>query len=209
MIYGVLLAAGRSARMGQPKQLLTWRGRPLVRHAAETALASRLAGLVVVLGAEAPAVRAALAGMGGPVQTVECADYSAGQAASLRCGLAALPGSARAAVVLLVDQPLVGPELLDRLIDAFEADPAALAVVPRYQGRRGNPALLAAGLFDELRELAGDTGARALLERHAGRVRWLDWPDPAVLLDADTPEAYARLRDSDEGRGEHASPRPS
>ncbi len=209
MIYGILLAAGRSARMGQPKQLLLWRGRPLVRHVAEMALASRLKGLVVVLGAEAQAAREALAGLAGPVQTVECADYSTGQAASLRCGLAALPGSASAAVVLLVDQPLVGPALLDQLIDAFEADPSALAVVPRYEGRRGNPALLAAGLFDELRGLAGDVGARDVLERHAERVRWLDLADPAILLDADTPEAYARLRESGEGRGEHASPRPS
>ncbi|NTU84696.1 MAG: nucleotidyltransferase family protein [Chloroflexales bacterium] len=205
MIYGVLLAAGMSLRMGRPKQLLPWRGRPLVRHIAEVALASRLAGLVIVLGAGAQEARAALVGLSGPVETVQCDDYAAGQAASLRCGLAALPAAATAAVVLLVDQPLVGAPLVDHLIVVYEADPGALAVVPRYQGRRGNPVLLAAGLFADLRALEGDMGARAVLERHAAAVCWLDIEDPAVVADADTPEAYASLRENDEGQGEVSS----
>jgi molybdenum cofactor cytidylyltransferase len=205
MIYGVLLAAGLSSRMGRPKQLLDWRGRPLVRHVAEAALASRLAGLVVVLGAEAEAARAALVGLAGAVETAECADYHTGQAASLRCGLGALPAAATAAMVLLVDQPLVGPELINRLVAAFEEAPEVLAVVPRHQGRRGNPVLIAAGLFAELLTLQGDVGARVLLERHAAQVRWLDVDDPAVLIDADTPEAFARLQDEQRGQGEDAS----
>lgn len=206
MIYGVLLAAGLSSRMGRPKQLLDWRGRPLVRHMAEAALASRLEGLVVVLGADAPAARGALVGLDGPVQTVECADYAQGQAESLRSGLGALPAAATGAVVLLVDQPLVGPALIDRLVAAFAAEPMALAVVPRHQGRRGNPVLLAAALFPELQALTGDVGARGVLERHAAQVRWLELDDPAVLLDADTPEAFARLRANQEGQGEPPSP---
>jgi molybdenum cofactor cytidylyltransferase len=196
MIYGVLLAAGTSSRMGRPKQLLPWRGRPLVRHVAEVALASRLDGLVVVLGAAAEDARAALAGLAGPVRTVECPDFAAGQAASLRSGLAALPAVAAAAVVLLVDMPLVTPALLDGLIAAHRASPAAAAVLPRYQGRRGNPALLAAALFPELLALTGDTGARPVLERHAAQVRWLDVDDPAVLTDVDTPAAYNRLSEA-------------
>jgi molybdenum cofactor cytidylyltransferase len=194
MIFGVLLAAGMSSRMGRPKQLLEWGGRPLVRHVAEAALASRLAGVVVVLGAEAEAARGALEGLGGPVQTVEIADYASGQAASLRSGLSSLPASASAAVVLLVDMPLVGPALIDRLIAEYEAHPEAVAVVPRYGGRRGNPTLLAAALFEELRGLEGDTGARSVLERHGERVRWLDVDDAAVVTDADTPEAYAQMQ---------------
>jgi molybdenum cofactor cytidylyltransferase len=194
MFYVILLAAGQSARMGQPKQLLDWHGRPLVRHMAEVALSSRLDGAVVVLGAYAPAVRAALDGLSGPLELVACADYAAGQAASLRCGLATLPSEAGAALVLLVDQPLVTPALIDQLCAAFVADPTALAVVPRYQGRRGNPVLLSAGLFAELRTLEGDHGARDLLQRHAARVRWLDLDDPAVVTDLDTPADYRRLR---------------
>lgn len=194
MIFGVLLAAGMSSRMGRPKQLLEWRGRPLVRHTAEQALASRLSGLVVVTGADADAARTALVGLAGPVQTVENSDYAAGQAGSLRAGLAALPGATEAALVLLVDQPLVTPALINTVLAAYEADRSYLAVVPRYDGRRGNPVLLAAPLFAELAALAGDVGARPVLERHAERVRWLDVDDPAVVSDVDTPEAYEKMQ---------------
>jgi molybdenum cofactor cytidylyltransferase len=193
MIYTILLAAGLSSRMGQPKQLLAWQGRPLVRHMAEVALASRAAGLVVVLGAGAEIAREALAGLAGPVQTVECADYASGQAASLRAGLSALPTTATAAVVLLVDMPLVGPGVVDRLIAAFEALPNSAAVVPTYRGRRGNPVLLAARLFPELQALQGDSGARPVLEQNAAAVLSVELDDPAVIRDMDTPEAYDQM----------------
>lgn len=195
MIYAILLAAGQATRMGQPKQLLDWQGQPLVRHVAQTALASPIAGLVVVLGAYAPQVRAALAGLAGALTLVTCADYATGQAASLRCGLAALPAETSAVLVLLVDQPLITPALIERLFAAFADTPNALAVVPRYQGRRGNPVLLAAALFSELHALTGDRGARDLLQQHAKRVCWLELDDPAVLSDLDTPDDYRRLRD--------------
>lgn len=196
MIHAILLAAGQATRMGQPKQLLDWQGQPLVRHVAQIALASPLAGLVVVLGAYAPQVRAALVGLAGPLTLVTCTDYATGQAASLRCGLAALPPETSAALVLLADQPLITPALIEHLLAAFAATPAALAVVPRYQGRRGNPVLLAAALFAELRALEGDRGARDLLQQHAEHVRWLELDDPAVLSDLDTPDDYRRLREN-------------
>jgi molybdenum cofactor cytidylyltransferase len=182
--------------MGQPKQLLDWQGQPLVRHVAQTALDSPLAGLVVVLGAYAPQVRAALADLAAPLSLVTCADYATGQAASLRCGLAALPLETSAALVLLVDQPLITPALIERMLAAFAAAPAPLAVVPCYQGRRGNPVLLAAALFAELHALEGDRGARDLLQHHAERIRWLELDDPAVLSDLDTPDDYRRLRNT-------------
>lgn len=205
MIYGILLAAGQSSRMGRPKQLLDWHGMPLVRHVADQALASGLAGLVVVVGAAADEVRAALApaqntaradGIRPPyaMHIVENPDYAAGQAGSLRMGLAALPPGARAAVVLLVDQPLVTPELIDRLLAAYAADPEATAIVPHHRGQRGNPVLLAAPLFGELMGLEGDVGAREVLRSHADGVRRLELDDPAVTADADTPEAYETLR---------------
>lgn len=193
MIYGVLLAAGTSMRMGQLKQLLDWRGRPLVRYVAEQALTSKIAALVVVVGAGATAVRAALNGLDGPVQTVENPDYVSGQASSLRAGLGALPANTRAAVILLVDQPLISPELINQLIAAYEAQPDMLAVVPHYQGQRGNPVLLSSEAFAELRMLSGDVGARKLLDQYADRVVHLEVDDPAVVTDMDTPEAYERL----------------
>ncbi len=190
MTYGILLAAGTSSRMGRPKQLLDWGGIPLVRHVAEQALASQMTGLVIVIGAAANAVRAALAGLDGPVLIVENPDYASGQASSLRAGLGALPSTARAALVLLVDQPLVTPGLLDKLIAAYGEHPASLALIPCYKGRRGNPVLLASGLFSELQGLVGDVGARDVLAAHAAEVVKIAVDDPAVEADMDTPEDY-------------------
>ncbi|NTV63669.1 MAG: nucleotidyltransferase family protein [Oscillochloris sp.] len=192
MIYGILLAAGTSSRMGQPKQLLAWRGRPLVRHVAEQALASRLAGLVVVVGAAADDVRAALAGLEGRLLIVDNPAYAEGQAGSLRAGLSALPTAARAALVLLVDQPLVGPALIDRILAVYAAQPTAAALVPLCQGRRGTPVLLGHELFDQIQGLTGDIGARAVLAAHPG-VALISLDDPALLLDLDTPEQYAEM----------------
>lgn len=194
MIFGILLAAGMSTRMGLPKQTLDWGGRPLVRHVAEQALASRLDGLIVVLGAEASVVRAALSGLSGPVQTVENLEYRVGQALSLRSGMMALPMVASAVVVLLVDQPFVSPGLIDTIIAAYNADREVAAVAPYYQGRRGNPVLLDRRLFGELIMLTGDMGARKLLDHHAAAVRRLDLADPAIVTDIDTWESYAHLR---------------
>jgi molybdenum cofactor cytidylyltransferase len=195
MTYGILLAAGTSSRMGRPKQLLEWRGRPLVRHVAEQALASQLMiGLVVVVGAAAESVRAALVGLDGPVLIVQNPNYASGQSSSLRVGMGALPATARAALVLLVDQPLVTPALIDGIITSYDADPAALALIPHYQGRRGNPVLLARALFAELRLLKGDMGAREVLARHAEAVRQIAVDDPAVVSDIDTPEDYADMQ---------------
>ena len=192
MITGILLAAGSSSRMGTPKQLLPWRGEPLVRHAARQALASGLEGLVVVLGHEAAAVAAALDGL--PVQCVRNAEYATGQASSLRAGLAALPGEAEAAVVLLCDQPLVTPALIDAIAASYRGAPGVVAVIPRFEGQRGNPVLLARPLFTELMTLEGDEGARRVLQRHGERVRWLDVGDAAAVTDVDTLEAYESVK---------------
>ncbi len=193
MIYGILLAAGTSSRMGQPKQLLKWRGQSLVRHVAAQALTSQIAGLVVVLGAAASDVRAALVGLDGPVQLVENPAYATGQASSVRVGLAAIPSAATGALIMLVDQPLVSPALINQLITAFSVAPTALAVVPTYQGRRGNPVLLARSLFASLNNLAGDIGARAVLAGQADQVVQVEIDDRAIVIDIDTPEEYAQL----------------
>jgi molybdenum cofactor cytidylyltransferase len=193
MIYGILLAAGSSTRMGQPKQLLSWQGQTLVRHMARQALASKLDGLIVVVGAEAATTRAALAGLDGPLQTVENSAYLAGQATSLRVGLSSLPSVAQAALVLLVDQPFVGPELINRILERYEQNPM-LAIVPLYRGQRGNPTLLTRHLFEELKTLEGDVGARTVLQRHADKVDWMEIDDPAIVTDVDTPGEYERAK---------------
>ncbi|MCJ2056457.1 nucleotidyltransferase family protein [Methylobacterium sp. J-048] len=189
----VLLAAGLGTRFGsQPKMLAPLDGKPLVRHAAEAALAARPRPVVVVLGAHADAVRAALAGL--DLAFVENLDFHVGLSTSLRAGVAALPGSCDAAVVVLGDMPRIAEVHIDRLAESFaNASPAPAAVVPVQDGRRGNPVLLNLRMLaDEITRLTGDHGAGPLLR---DRPDILEIPgDPATALDIDTPDA---LRDAD------------
>jgi len=198
MIYGLLLAAGTSSRMGQLKQLLDWHGPPMVRHVAQQALASNLTGLVAVVGAAADRVQAALADL--EITVVTNPDYVTGQASSLRAGLHAVPVTVDAVVVLLADQPLVTSALINTLVATFQqeramAAPGPVAVIPCYRGQRGNPVLLARALFPELQQVQGDVGARAVLQRYAAQIRRLDTTDPAVISDIDTLEAYERQKE--------------
>lgn len=190
MIAGILLAAGRSQRMGQPKLLLPWHGVPLVRHAAQTALASDLDELLVVVGHRAEDVKAAVMDL--PVRIVHNDAFWEGQSTSIRAGILALRQEAEAVVVLLADHPLLQPATVDALLANYAAA-AAPIVVPRYAGRRGNPVLLARSLFPALLALRGDQGARPLLQNYAEQITWLDVADEGILLDVDTPEMFQSL----------------
>ncbi|MEA1834117.1 nucleotidyltransferase family protein [Methylobacterium durans] len=187
-IAALILAAGRGTRFGpEPKLLADLDGRPLVRHAAEAALASRLRPVVAILGAHAAGVRAALRDL--DLTCAENPDYADGLSTSLKAGLAALPGEIAAAVILLGDMPRITGADLDRLADAFaDADPAPAAVVPVHAGRRGNPVLLnLRRLGPALAALSGDRGAGPLL---AGRDDVLEVAGTAGTgFDVDTPEA--------------------
>lgn len=146
-------------------------------------MASRVAETIVVTGSDAERVERGLAGL--PLRIVRNDEYEEGMAASLRVGLRdAL--NADGVVVLLGDMPLVRPELIDRLIGAFEAGGAS-AVAPTCGGRRGNPVLLGRALFPLVARLSGDTGARALLHARDD-VRELETDDAGIILDVDGAE---------------------
>ncbi|MCJ2117107.1 nucleotidyltransferase family protein [Methylobacterium sp. J-001] len=189
----ILLAAGLGTRFGpEPKMLAPLDGKPLVRHAAEATLAARPRPVVVVLGAHAEAVRGALAGL--DLTFIENPDFNAGLSTSLRAGVAALPRSCEAAVVVLGDMPRITRVHIDRPAESFaNASRPPAAVVPVQDGRRGNPVLLNLRvLAPEIARLTGDRGAGLLLK---DRVDILEIPgDPATALDIDTPDA---LRDAD------------
>jgi molybdenum cofactor cytidylyltransferase len=188
----VLLAAGRGSRFGEaPKLLQPWKGKPLVRHAAEAALGARLGPVVAVLGAHADAVGAALKDL--DLVRVTNPSYAMGLSTSLLAGLAALPDRVPGVLVLLGDMPRVTPGHLTGLADAFRlADPAPSAVVPVHGGQRGNPALLNRALLAQsLAGLSGDQGAGRLL---AGRSDVLEIQmDAGVTLDVDTPAGLFAL----------------
>ncbi len=187
-VAAIVLAAGRSTRMGGPNKLLeTISGKPLVRIAAEQALSSRASPVVVVSGHERARVEAALAGL--DVRLVHNPDYPQGLSTSVRAGLAALPPESEAAIVCLGDMPQVTSALIDRLIAAFDPERNALVVLPTFDGKRGNPVLWSRRFFPELMALEGDVGARHLIGAYPEVVTEVPVENAAAMADIDTPDA--------------------
>ena len=174
--------------MGSPKALLEFEG--------ETFL-DRLIGLfarhcwpvIAVLGAQQEAIRAGLRRSGEAV-LVENPDFRLGQITSMQCGLRAVPEEAEVVLFTLVDHPAVKPDTITGLCAAGGRAPF---LIPRYQGRRGHPILLAKPVIPEFLALAASASARDVLSRHAGEIAYFDVDDPGILADVDDPEAYRRL----------------
>jgi molybdenum cofactor cytidylyltransferase len=195
-LAGLVLAAGASRRLGQPKQLVQWRGQTLVARAVDHALALCDAGVVVVTGAHATAVAASLAELphaGTGLKPVYNAEWEQGMGASIARGMRALraPGVPDPAGVLtlLVDQPAIARAELVSLVKLWQTNPLSLAAA-RYGQRRGVPAVFPQACFAALERLTGDTGARHLLAAATGV---LELAIPAAAFDIDTPEALAAL----------------
>jgi molybdenum cofactor cytidylyltransferase len=192
-IAGVVLAAGRSSRMGGPNKLLAEiGGRPLVRHVVDAALASRARPVVVVTGHQRDKVEAALAGLS--IKFVHNPHFADGLGTSLKAGIAALPAEVDGAIVCLGDMPQVDASLIDRLIGAFDPDHGALVVVPTIDGKRGNPVVWSRRFFPDLMTVEGDVGARYLIGRYTEAVAEVPLTGTAALTDVDTPEALEAVR---------------
>ena len=191
-IAAVVLAAGRSRRMGTVNKLLIGvDGKPMVRHAVDAALAAGLAPVVVVTGHEREKVTAALAGV--PVSLVDNPDYAEGLSTSLRAGLSALPPEIEGTLICLADMPRVSAIELKRLAAAFDPREGRAIVVPTRHGKRGNPVLWARQFFAEMRAVAGDVGARHLIGAYPELVAEIEMEGDGVLTDIDTPQALAKL----------------
>ena len=192
-IAGLVLAAGRSTRMGGPNKLLEEiNGKPLVRIVAEHALASRAKPVIVVTGHQRERVEHALAGL--PVTFAHNPDFADGLSTSLKAGIKAVPADADGAIVTLGDMPQVTATLIDRLIAAFDPERGALVVIPTIEGKRGNPVLWARRFFSDLLAVEGDVGARHLISGYAEAVTEVPVEDAAALTDVDTPEALIAVR---------------
>jgi molybdenum cofactor cytidylyltransferase len=187
LVAAIILAAGASTRMGQPKQLLPVSGRPMVRRVTEAVCAAGLQQVIVVLGARADAVAGALQGL--PVKMITNPAWQGGLSTSIRAGLGALHPEIDAALLVLADQPQLGPELLRALVDHYRATGARI-VAPYYEGQRGNPVLFDRALFAELGRVEGDRGGRMLIAHHEAHLVRVDVDDPAVVADIDTPDDY-------------------
>ena len=196
-IGAVVLAAGRSRRMGSVNKLLAQiSGKPMVARVVDAVLAARARPVVVVVGHEAAQVQAALTGR--DIRFVHNPEFADGISTSLKRGLRALPDGIDGALICLGDMPRVTPEQIDRLISAFDPSDGRAICVPTVQGKRGNPVLFARRFFEEMESVSGDVGARHLIGGSADLVCEVEMSDGGVLLDIDTPQALEEFRD-----GEH------
>ena len=195
----LVLAAGRSTRMGGPNKMLAdANGAPLVVHAVKAALESQAIEIVVVLGHMADQVRAgienAIPGRS-RLRFVTNPDFVDGLSTSVRTGIGALSSNVDAAIVQLGDMPGVGASLLNRLIAAFSPVEGRAICVPTVGGKRGNPVLWARRFFPEMATLSGDSGAKHLIGEHADLVCEVEMTGEAAITDIDTPEALKAWRE--------------
>lgn len=193
----ILLAAGRSSRMGQGqhKLLLPLGDRPVLAHVVETVLASQARPLVVILGYQAEQVRTILTPYESKLVTINNPDYQQGMSTSLRKGIETLMSSypdVNGALIVLGDQPLMTPHIINSMIETKQTTGTRI-ITARYGGKRGNPTLFDVSLFPELMEMTGDEGGRKVLERYRQEIAIVDMEDDTPNYDVDTWEAYQQV----------------
>lgn len=192
-VGAVVLAAGRSSRMGARNKLLEEiDGVALVRRVVATLLESEARPVIVVVGHESGRVARVLEGL--DVSLVHNPDYAQGLSTSLAAGLGALADDVAGALIALADMPGIKAGHIARLIEAFRAHSGGVICVPVRAGRRGNPVLWPRSLFGEMSEVKGDTGARHLIGEYDELVRETEIEADAIFEDIDTPEDLARAR---------------
>ena len=191
-IAAIVLAAGRSSRMGRNKLLLDLRGKPIVAHVVETVAKADFAEIIVVTGHQAGKVKAALDSPAG-LKIVEARADAAGMAASLKTGLKALSPDIDAAMVILGDMPQISHGLLARLVAAYQPLDGRAIVLPVADGKRGNPVLFDRRFFADMALVDGDVGARHIIGGNSELVMEVPANAAEIFVDVDTPEAYRQL----------------
>ena len=187
-VFGILLAAGRSSRMGEQNKLLAdFAGKPLLRHVAETMLDAGLDDLIVVIGHQADLVATTLDQL--PINLVFNPQFAAGQGHSVAAGIAALDDTATDALIALGDMPLVSAEILRNLIKAHLAcvDHQRRITLPIWDDKRGNPVIWGGAFFSELKQLRGDAGGRQMLQDHTAAHNPVEYKTSVIFQDIDTP----------------------
>jgi len=190
-VAAVVLAAGESRRFGSPKQLLPWKATTLLEHVVDTALASSLGDVIVVLGHLAEKIRDLLRDR--PIRLVINHDWDEGLSTSVSAGLRALPAGYEACLFLLGDQPNITAEMINSILSTYRRTLAPV-VAPAYRGRRGNPVLFSRSLFPELLTMEGDQGGREVILRHRDEMETVEVKEEDVFLDIDTVSDYERER---------------
>lgn len=187
---GIVLAAGKSSRYGDFKQLLDWKGKPFVRQVTETALRAGLEPVVVVTGFRHAEIESHLRDL--PVSLVHNPDFELGQSTSVTKGIDKLPDNVGSAVFLLADQPQMPEEVIRALMESHASERQSILAPLVLEERRANPVLFDRVTFPDLMQLTGDIGGRAIFDRH--QVSYLPWHDDILIFDVDKPEDYERLK---------------
>lgn len=192
MVTGIILAAGRGRRMGEPKQLLPLGGKPLVYHAAAAACQASFDKIIVITGAYEAAVTQVLQGL--PVHIIYNENWAQGQSTSVIKAVHSLGNETQAAMFLLADQPLVEAGLVNKLIEAYQETKASI-IMPRCHGQYGNPVLFDMSVWrSALLQLSGDEGARQIIRQHQDTVFYVEISNGQVFLDVDTPSDYDQIK---------------
>jgi len=190
MLAAVILSGGESRRMGSPKALLPYQGRPFLQHFLDITKHPKVGVRRVVLGAHTgPIVNAVRLA---PDEIVVNEQWEKGQLSSIQAAIRSLPPETDGMLLCLVDHPLVSESLVSELIEKFYASHAAI-VLPTYGGRRGHPVIFSAALFDELLKASLDVGARAVVWAHAPEVVEVPTTEEGVVLNLNDPEAIKKL----------------
>ncbi len=190
---GVILAAGDATRFGSPKQLLDWKGKPFVRHIAETALQADLQPVLVITGNHHAEIESCLQDL--PVEVIHNSNYKNGQSESIKLGIKSLADNIGANIFLLADQPQIPVEVIRALKERHSQTLSPIIAPLVLEERRANPVLFDKVTFDDLLKLTGDVGGRAIFDKH--KVDYLPWHDDILIFDVDTKEDYERLKGLD------------
>jgi len=178
----VMLAAGRSERLGTAKLLADYRGKPLLHHALSAAQGTCPGNICLVVGHNPEEIENAATGLADRVIINEA--YATGIGSSIACGVRACREHADAILIMLADQPLVSCAHLDQLVDRWTGSPDEI-IASRFSGTSGPPVLFASALFDQLEDLHGDVGAREILRKSSSILRTVEFG--AAAVDIDTP----------------------
>jgi len=189
MIVAVVLSAGESSRMGQPKALLPIAGQTFIERIVDALKQGGVERVVVVLGFNAEALRRQIGHL--PVEIIVNPDFQLGQLSSLQVAVRHLQAAqdCDGLMVHLVDHPYIHPKLVRLMLQRFDGSKFSI-VVPRYQGKRGHPVIFSRTLFDELLRAPLDQGAKAVVNAHRKDTLEIDTEDVGITLDIDTPELY-------------------
>ncbi len=193
MLAAVILSGGASRRMGSPKALLPYQGRPFLEHLLEVTQHPRIGVRRVVLGPDAEAITSQVALA--KEEIVLNSDWQRGQLSSIQAAIRSLPSGTEGLVLCPVDHPLVSASLLGDLIEAFDTHRPAVTL-PIFEGRRGHPVIFSSRVYDELLQAPEDKGARAVVWAHASEIAEVSTEEEGCVLNLNDPEAFHKFTSS-------------